>query len=76
MRLVASLVCIHVDEKPVVLLSCRSSSDVLHERQGQDGDVDDPGAGAHPLEGVRPRRARVPEGAGRHEEVSISIKCG
>ena len=55
------------------LFCSRPPPDVLHERQGQDGDVGDLGAGADPLKGVRPRRARVPEGAGRHEEVSDSL---
>ena len=61
---------LNFDEKPVPLFHSRPSADVLHERQGPDGDVGDPGAGADPLERVRPRRARVPEGAGRDEEVS------
>ncbi len=42
----------------------------LQERQGPHWDVGHSGAGPDPIQGIRPGRARVPEGNRRHEEVN------
>ncbi len=45
----------------------------LQERQGPHWDVGHSGASPDPLQGVRPGRARIPEGNRRHEEVNHSF---
>ncbi len=46
---------------------------MLQEREGSNGDVSDPRADPDPLNRVRPRGTRIPEGARRHEKVLKDI---